>query len=160
MMRFDPFRDIEELQQRVDRMFGSTLGGSGQNRFSPTVDVHEDEQTLEISMDLPGIDPQDIKLEAENNTVTVQAERKYENGQNRTAHRVERAYGTFVRAFNVPPRYDLSKIEATHRHGTLTLRIPRAEAAQRRAIPIKGLSNVGPQTIEAGSSQSAKSHQG
>ena len=152
MMRFDPFREIEELQQRVDRAFGGvsnhTNGGS---RFSPTVDVHEDDQGLEISLDLPGIDPNNIRLEAENNTITVQADRKYENRDNRTAHRVERAYGTFVRAFNIPPRYDLTKIEAIHEHGTLTLRVPRAEAAQRRSIPIKSGVNTQPQTIEAGS---------
>ncbi|PYE56347.1 Hsp20/alpha crystallin family protein [Deinococcus yavapaiensis] len=152
MMRFDPFREIEELQQRVDRMFG-TNATSG--RFAPLVDVHEDEGGLEISLDLPGIAPEGIKLEAENNTVTVSAERKYDNTQNRTAHRTERAYGTFVRTFNIPSRYDLAKIEATHQHGTLTLRIPRAEQAMRRAIPIKStVSNQGrPQALEVSANE-------
>lgn len=147
MMRFDPFREIEELQQRVDRMFGN----AAQGRFAPLVDIHEDEGGLEISLDLPGISPDSIKLEAENNTVTVSAERKYDP-QNRTAHRTERAYGTFVRTFNIPSRYDLAKIDATHEHGTLTLRIPRAEQAMRRAIPIKSaVSNQGqPHTLDAG----------
>ncbi|AFZ68893.1 Hsp20/alpha crystallin family protein [Deinococcus peraridilitoris] len=152
MMRFDPFRDIEELQQRVDRMFGSGTSNHTSQRFSPTVDIHEDDGGLDISLDLPGIDPGNIKLEAENNTVTVQAERKYDQG-GRTAHRVERAYGTFVRTFNVPPRYDLGKIEALYAHGTLSLRVPRAEAAQRRSIPIKGMSNDAVQTLEAGAAQ-------
>jgi HSP20 family protein len=136
MMRFDPFRDIEELQQRVDRMFGRGSQSSSSS-YAPSVDVHEDEQGLELSLDLPGIDPKDIKLEAENNTITVEAERKYDNSQNRNAHRVERAYGTFIRTFNVPSRFDLSKIEATHNHGCLTLRVPRSEAAMRRSIEIK-----------------------
>ena len=140
MMRFDPFREIEELQQRVDRMFTSSQ--NGMNRFAPLVDVHEDDGGLEISLDLPGIRPDDIKVEAENNTVTVQAERKYEQRDGRTAHRTERAYGTFLRTFNIPSRYDLGKIEATHEHGTLTLRVPRSEAAQKRTIRIKqGITN-------------------
>ena len=149
MMRFDPFREIEELQQRVDRAFGLSAQGT-QNRFAPMVDVHEDEQGLEISLDLPGINPEDIRLEAENNTVTVQAERKYVQAQGRSAHRVERAYGTFVRTFNVPSRYDLSRIEATHEHGTLTLRVPRSEQAMKRAIPIKSGTNNQGRTLEQG----------
>jgi HSP20 family protein len=158
MMRFDPFREIEELQQRVDRMFGSSrTQGGGQSNFAPTVDVHEDENGLELCLDLPGIDPKDIKLEAENNTITVEAERRYENQQGRNAHRVERAYGTFMRTFNVPSRFDLSKIEASHQHGSLTLRIPRSEQAMRRSIEIKagsGSSSQGTPTMDASSGQS------
>jgi HSP20 family protein len=136
MMRFDPFREIEELQQRVDRMFSGSRNGGGQNSFAPTVDVHEDESGLEISLDLPGIAPDQIRLEAENNTITVEAERRYESKEGRNAHRVERAYGNFVRTFNIPARYDLSKIEASQQHGTLTLRVPRSEQAMKRSIPI------------------------
>lgn len=88
MMRFDSLREIEELQQRVGRMFGG-------------------------------------------------------DARSHTAHRTERAYGTFARTFNIPSRYDLSKIEATQQHGTLTLRVPRAEQAMRRSIPVKsGVSNA------------------
>ncbi|WP_045233846.1 Hsp20/alpha crystallin family protein [Deinococcus pimensis] len=152
MMRFDPFREIEELQQRVDRAFGLQ---NGQNRYAPTVDIHEDEDGLEISLDLPGIDPQDIRVEAENNTVMVQAERRYEQKQGRTAHRQERAYGTFVRTFNIPARYDLSRIEASHEHGSLTLRVPRSEAAMKRTIAIKSSVSNQPQTIEAVSSDAS-----
>jgi HSP20 family protein len=170
MMRFDPFREIEELQQRLDRMFGSTRSqGGGQSNFAPTVDVHEDEHGLELRLDLPGIDPKDIKVEAENNTISVEAERRYEQQQGRNAHRLERAYGTFMRTFNVPSRFDLSNIEATHQHGSLTLRVPRSEQAMRRSIEIKlgssqnqntpvmdaSSNNQGQQTGEGEGSQSA-----
>jgi HSP20 family protein len=141
MMRFDPFREIEELHQRVDRMIGSSRNSGGQNSFAPMVDVHEDERGLEISLDLPGIAPDQIRLEAENNTITVEAERRYESKEGRNAHRVERAYGNFVRTFNIPARYDLSKIEASHQNGTLTLHVPRSEQAMKRSIPISA--NVG-----------------
>ena len=134
MMRFDPFREIEDLSQRVDRMFNQ--GGHTPARYAPTVDVHEDVSGLEIGLDLPGIRAEDISVEAENNTLTVQAERTYARTEGRTAHRVERAYGQFARSFSVPAKYDLAKIEAHFDNGALTIRIPRSEAAQKRAITV------------------------
>lgn len=136
MMRFDPFREIEELTQRMDRAFGS--GVSGQTaRLAPPVDVHENEQGLELTLDLPGVQPDDIQIEAENQTLTVQAKRSYSREEGRTAHRVERAYGTFSRTFSVPATYDLTKVEADYDHGTLTLRVPRSEAAQKRTVQVR-----------------------
>ncbi|UBV43038.1 Hsp20/alpha crystallin family protein [Deinococcus taeanensis] len=139
MMRFDPFREIEELTQRMDRAFGQT---SAPARFAPPVDVHEDDQGLELTLDLPGITPDQLQIEAENQTLTVQATRTYDRKEGRTAHRVERAYGTLARTFSVPAKYDLAKVEADFNHGTLTIRVPRSEAAQKRTIAIRSGSRV------------------
>ncbi|ACO46796.1 Hsp20/alpha crystallin family protein [Deinococcus deserti] len=136
MMRFDPFREIEELTQRMDRAFGSS-GGTQGARLAPPVDVHEDGQGLELTLDLPGVSPDSIQIEAENQTLSVQAERRYERTDGRTAHRVERAYGTLSRTFSVPAKYDLTKVEADFDHGTLTIRVPRSEAAQKRSINVR-----------------------
>jgi len=135
MMRFDPFREIEELSQRVDRAFGQAAQAPA--RFAPPVDVHEDEQGLELSLDLPGVQPDAISVDAENQTLSVQAERKYTRSEGRTAHRVERAYGTYSRTFSVPAKYDLSKVEASFENGSLTIRVPRSEAAQKRSITVR-----------------------
>ena len=88
MLRFDPFREIEELQQRFDRALGGGTRGSDQNFFSPVVDIHEDERGLEIDLDLPGISPENIRVEAENNTITIQGERRYE-GPHGPPHRAD-----------------------------------------------------------------------
>lgn len=139
MMRFDPFREIEELTQRMDRAFGQQSGQSsnGTVKLAPPVDVHEDEHGLELTLDLPGVTPDAIQIEAENNTLTVQAARPYTRTEGRTAHRVERAYGTLARTFSVPAKYDLTKVEADFNHGTLTIKVPRSAAAQKRAITIR-----------------------
>ena len=110
MMRFDPFRDIEELTQRMDRAFGAA--STAPARLAPPVDVHEDETGLELTLDLPGVQADAIQIEAENQTLTVQAERTYNRREGRTAHRVERAHGILARTFSVPAKYDLTKVEA------------------------------------------------
>lgn len=150
MMRFDPFREIEELTQRMDRAFAGGVGNQGA-RLAPPVDVHEDEQGLELTLDLPGVLPDDIQIEAENQTLTVQAKRSYSRSEGRTAHRVERAYGTFTRSFSVPGKYDLTKVEADFDHGTLTLRVPRSEAAQKRSVQVRtgGQQLSAPKTVDA-----------
>ena len=147
MMRFDPFREIEELTQRMDRAFA---GGTAPARLAPPVDVHEDESGLELALDLPGVRPEDIQIEAENQTLTVQATRKYARAEGRAAHRVERAYGTFSRSFSVPSKYDLTKVEADYDHGTLTISVPRSEAAQKRSISVRSGGQLAqPKTVEA-----------
>ncbi|GAA5513327.1 18 kDa heat shock protein [Deinococcus carri] len=153
MMRFDPFREIEELTQRMDRAFGSAVNNQTA-RLAPPVDVHEDEQGLELTLDLPGVQPDDIQIEAENQTLTVQAQRKYSRQEGRTAHRVERAYGTFSRTFSVPAKYDLTKVEADFDHGTLTIRVPRSEAAQKRTVNVRSGGQLSaPKTVDAGQGQ-------
>ncbi|BDP42390.1 heat-shock protein Hsp20 [Deinococcus aetherius] len=156
-MRFDPFREIEELTQRMDRAFGNGIAAQTA-RLAPPVDVHEDEGGLELTLDLPGVQPADIQIEAENQTLTVQAKRNYTRGEGRTAHRVERAYGTFSRTFSVPAKYDLTKVEAEFDHGTLTLRVPRSEAAQKRTVQVRtGGQLSAPKTVDAAQTTPATS---
>lgn len=159
MMRYDPFREIEELQQRMDRAFGQgRMSGVGAS-YAPSVDIHEDEQGLEIVLDLPGIDPNDIRVEAENSTLSVQAERRARVQQGGRSHRTERLHGTFVRTFNMPNRYDLGRIQANYEHGTLTLRVPTAEQAMRRSIPVQMSQGSGPRTLDQQPDEQAQSSQ-
>ncbi|MER3479992.1 MAG: heat-shock protein Hsp20 [Meiothermus sp.] len=134
MVRFDPFREIEELQEQL---FRSLQASRNDNRtFAPLVDVLEDAQGLHFAVYLPGVDPQKVDVQAENNTLTIKAERPFEKPENANQYRLEGTYGTFIRSFTIPNTYDLSKVTANFKHGVLYLDVPKAEAAQPRKIEV------------------------
>jgi HSP20 family protein len=104
--------------------------------FAPT-DVSEDENTLRISMELPGVDPSDVRLSLENNVLTIRGEKKQQAEEsNERVHRFERTYGMFERTFALPNTVDPDKIEARYDNGVLFVTIPRAERAKPREIRV------------------------
>jgi len=111
IVRFDPFRDLMTLQERMNRMFDESfrgarttgddwaLGGS----WAPAVDIYEHEGNIVLKAELPGIDSKDVDIRLENNVLTLRGERKYDNEvKQENYHRVERSYGTFQRSFTLP----------------------------------------------------------
>ena len=104
--------------------------------FAPT-DVSEDENTLRISMELPGVDPSDVRLSLENNVLTIRGEKKQQSEENNErVHRFERTYGMFERTFALPNTVDPDKVEARYENGVLLVTIPRAERAKPREIRV------------------------
>jgi HSP20 family protein len=104
--------------------------------FAPT-DVSEDQNSLRITMELPGVDPNDVRLSLENNVLTIRGEKKQENeDSNERVHRFERTYGMFERTFVLPNSVDPDKIEARHENGVLFVTIPKAERAKPREIRV------------------------
>ena len=136
MMRFDPFRELEELQERLARAFGATPQ-QGPRVYDPPVDVMEDEAGLHVLVYLPGVDPEKVEVVAEEGTLSVKAERPFEKRENVAYHRLEGPYGTFARSFNVPSTFDLSRVQARFRHGVLHLLVPRAEATKPKRIQVQ-----------------------
>ncbi len=138
MMRWDPFKEIEELQERLARVMGAPSGKATEGRtFAPLVDVFEDESGLHFAVYLPGVDPAKVDVTAEDETLTVRAERPFEEKEGVTWHRVEGPYGTFIRSFAVPATFDLTKVKARFKHGVLFLDVPRAEEAKPKKIAIE-----------------------
>jgi HSP20 family protein len=105
--------------------------------FAPT-DVSEDADGIQISMELPGVDPDDVRLSLENNILTIVGEKKQHSGQsNERVHRFERTYGRFERTFVLPSTVDPERIEARYENGVLFVTVPKAERAKPREIRVK-----------------------
>jgi len=138
MMRWDPFKEIEELQERLAQAMVVPRAQRAESRtFAPLVDVFEDEEGLHFAVYLPGVDPDKVEVVAEDETLTVKAERPFEQKEGVTWHRVEGPYGTFIRSFAVPPTFDLGKVKARFKNGVLFLDVPRAEEAKPKKITIE-----------------------
>ena len=105
--------------------------------FAPT-DVTEDSNGIQISMELPGVDPDGVRLSLENNILTVRGEKKSEAADgNDRVHRFERNYGRFERAFVLPSTVDPEMVDARYEHGVLFVTVPKAERAKPREIRVK-----------------------
>ena len=118
--------------------------------FAPT-DVSEDQNTLRITMELPGVDPDDVRLSLENNILTIRGEKKQQSEENNErVHRFERTYGMFERTFALPNTVDPEKIEARYENGVLFVSIPKAERAKPREIRVN-TSGSGSTQVRTGS---------
>jgi HSP20 family protein len=144
--RWEPFRDLLATQDRFNRLFNQTFSrgfeGSGADDISaptwaPSVDIYENEASLVVKAELPGVDPKQVEVRVENNTLFLKGERKFEEETNQqNYHRVERAYGSFVRSFALPASVDPEKVSAEYKDGLLTITIPKREEAKPKSIKI------------------------
>ena len=107
--------------------------------FNPAVDVVESDTSYLVKAELPGLAPENIDVQVENDVLTVRGERKYENADERGGYRrVERSYGSFARSFVLPQGTPIDAIEAKVEHGILTVTIPKAPVATARKVEVKG----------------------
>ncbi|MCI0659690.1 MAG: Hsp20/alpha crystallin family protein, partial [Acidobacteria bacterium] len=111
MIKRDPFNELRNFQEDLNRVFNSTLprmfnreeGLLGGN-WSPGVDIYEDQNSIVLEADLPGLKPGEFNLSIENYKLTLSGERKFEKeSKGENWHRVERSYGSFTRSFSLPP---------------------------------------------------------
>jgi HSP20 family protein len=132
---------LQRLNRILDEAFGGLPALEGNvitsTWFAPT-DVTEDENTLRIIMELPGVDPADVRLSIENNVLTIRGEKRPPSEMNNDrVHRSERTYGIFERTFVLPNTVDPDKIEARYENGVLYVTIAKAERAKPREIRVK-----------------------
>ncbi|MGH9423644.1 MAG: Hsp20/alpha crystallin family protein [Thermoanaerobaculia bacterium] len=128
------------LRREIDRLFEDTFSrGDGVNNWSPAVDVSESDKEVKLELELPGINPEDVEITADNNILTVRGEKRgdrKEGTEDSRYHIVERSYGSFTRSFQLPPGLDDSKIHADCNNGILSVRIPKTALPQPRRIEI------------------------
>ena len=143
IIRWDPFRDLVTLREKMNRLFEEAYSTRGEERelvsssWTPSVDIYETEQQLVMTAEVPGIEDKDIEIKIEDNTLTLKGERKFEKEtQEENYHRVERAYGSFYRSFSLPPYIDQDNIEAEHENGVLKITMPKKHEAKPRQVKV------------------------
>ena len=142
LVRFDPFRDLSQLQNRVNRLFtDSRATGLEEDPFqswAPPVDIFERGDNLILSAELPGVSREELELKVEGNVLTLRGERQRDKTiQDEQYHRVERTYGTFSRSFTLPSTVDSARIEARFKDGILEVTLPKAEDAKPKRIDVQ-----------------------
>ena len=156
IVRYDPFRDLRNLQQEVNRLFTGNLAtalddeGIARGSWSPNVDIYENKEQIVLEAELPGMNREDFDLSVENNVITLRGERRFEKKEETdNYHRVERAYGSFTRSFTMPNSVSAEGATADYRNGVLRVVLPKREETKARRIEIKGEGEETAKTIEA-----------
>src|SRR2546425_12649664 len=137
---------MKDLQNRLSGLFGraSARRKNGEQEsiavaeWAPLVDITEDDKEYLIKAELPEVRKDDVKVAVENGVLTISGERKFEKEQkNKKYHRVERAYGSFVRSFTLPEGADADKVNAEFKDGVLKVHLPKSEEVKPKQIEVK-----------------------
>src|SRR5207245_2785487 len=139
--RWEPFRGATTLQDQINRLFNDAFERTGEqsnlSAWAPAVDINETEHELVVKADLSDVDPKDLDIRVESNTLTIRGERKFEKKLNEENYlRVERAYGTFARSFTLANTVNTDAIKADYQNGVLTLTIPKREEAKPKQAKV------------------------
>ena len=144
VVKWDPFRDLISIQDRMNRLFEQTLSrsrgdeGAAAATWTPAVDIYETLDTIVIKADLPGVVREDIEIQIDDNTLTLKGERRFSKDvQEESYLRIERTYGSFHRCFTLPASIRQEEIRAVCRDGVLELTLPKAEGSKPKRIAIE-----------------------
>jgi len=144
LVRWDPFSRMDSLQRSINRLFDDVSSRGRDERqaadavWEPPVNTYEDKDAFLLSCDLPGMDQKDVKLNLDNNMLTISGTRKLEHEDKRENYqRIECVFGTFSRSFTLPATVDTEKVEANMKNGVLMIRLPKREESKPKQIEIK-----------------------
>ncbi|HET9602910.1 MAG TPA: Hsp20/alpha crystallin family protein [Gemmatimonadales bacterium] len=160
----DGLQNLRRLSSALDDAFGNwplgqSLEGSITSAWVPACDIFEDKDGIKLVMEVPGVKPEDVKLQIENNMLTIRGEKRQvaEEKADRV-HRYERSYGSFERTFSLPSTVDTDRIEADISDGVLMVMLPKAEKARPRQIEVKHGHSLGTAERLGVESGSARNH--
>lgn len=143
--KWDPFRDLLSLQERMNKLFEESLLQTGKERqdisitgWSPAMDVMESDEEIVLKAELPGIELKDVEVLIKDNILTLRGERKFEKEEKKeNYHRIERSYGAFQRSFTLPSTVEQEKVKAKMKDGVLEVRLPKAKGEKSKKIEIE-----------------------
>ena len=145
LVRWDPFRELEEMSARLNRFFGQPIArkpGDAEDGFfadwAPAIDVQETDAEYLLKADLPDVKKDDVKVDVKEGVLSIEGERKQEKEEKgKKFHRIERSYGKFIRRLALPTEVDPQKIAAEFKDGVLNVHLPKSAVAKPRAIEVK-----------------------
>lgn len=162
--RWDPFRDVLALQNRMNSLFQDFNRTSGEGSdlmttaaFVPPVDIYEDQHKIVLKLEVPGMKESDLDIQLENNLLTVKGERKFENEEKEeNFHRIERRYGSFYRSFTIPNTVNPESVKANYDAGVLRVELEKRAEAKPKQIKVQVGATGNGHKIEAGKVETGK----
>lgn len=144
LVKWDPFRDVAELQNRINRMFDESFGRSRDlddeislRTWRPAVDIYETERGIIVAVELPGVDKDNVSVEVKDDVLTLTGERLADPSINADSYyRRERFYGPFKRAFTLHQNIQPDLIKARFKDGVLEIEIPRPMQEQPKQVTV------------------------
>ena len=140
VIRWEPARELREMNRLFSTFFEPSAGGNGgavMRRWSPAMDLVETDDHYVLRADLPGVSEGDVKIELDDNVLTVSGERKSAHQETKDGYyRVERTYGSFSRMLTLPEGVDAESISAHFDRGVLEVKIPKPEQRKPRKVEI------------------------
>lgn len=136
---FDPFGQISQLREEVNRLFESPFGNLTQafNTWSPAVDLYEDKDNIIVKAELPGMKKEEINVSLHEGTLLLSGERKIEREEGKgETYRSERFSGHFQRSVTLPTAVDATRVGASYKDGILTITLPKSEEAKPKQIEV------------------------
>lgn len=148
LVRFDPFRELTDLSERLNHMFGRSMtprmpGEAGKDAltlvdWAPMVDIAETAEEFHIKAELPEVKKEEVKVSVDNGVLRIEGERKQEKEEKgKKYHRIERSYGSFMRSFTLPENVDDTNVRAEFKEGILHVRLPKTEKAKPKSVEVK-----------------------
>lgn len=146
LVKWDPFKDLLSIQDRMNRLFDETLTRTGRGEgeelamgvWSPAVDIYETEESIVLKAEIPGIDKKEVSIEVKDNMLILKGERKFEKEiKEENYHRMERAYGSFQRTFTLPNIIKKENVKAKYKDGILEITLPKVKEAKPKHVKVE-----------------------
>jgi len=144
IVKWDPIREMEEVSNRLNRIFRRTPAANEAGRelltvadWSPTADITESDNAYLIKAEIPGVKKEDVKVTIQEGMLTMQGERKLEKEEKgKKFHRIERSYGSFLRSFQLPDDADENSVKAEFKDGLLNVTVAKTTKAKSQAVNV------------------------